>query len=157
MVVQALWGRRPTCALGIQRRDMAPCGQQSSGQVLRWRRDISSGKSQGKNCPILSPPSLPLWPPYVPYEQQVGWWVGATVLVWTQPCDFGETFMQLRALRCMSKGRSPCEKPCDVGNCEYCPKSHLKRLPSHQVTSNTCRCTGLALVNKTSFYCFHAL
>lgn len=58
MVVQVLWGRRPTCALGIQRRDMAPCGQQSSGQVLRWRRDISSGKSQGKNW-SNSQPSIP--------------------------------------------------------------------------------------------------
>lgn len=41
--------------------------------VLRWRRDISGGKSQGRTGPILSPLSLPLTATYVPYEQQ---WAG---------------------------------------------------------------------------------
>lgn len=47
--------------------------------------------------------------------------------------------------------RSPCEKPCDVGNCEYCPKSHLKRLPSHQVISKLAAATALHLLTRLHF------
>lgn len=131
-----------------QRRDMAPQGN-GRQTVLRWRRDISSGKPGLRELVHSSAPLslLPLTT-LLPYEWQWAGWVGSTVndaTLW-----FGETLCN-SGPEVHVRRRSPWEKPCDVGNCEYCLKKPPERLPSHQVISNCQLHTALHLLSRLHF------
>ena len=94
--VQLSCERRPTHVLGIHGRDKARCGQQLSGQVLRWKRNISGGKSKGKNWSNFQPSIPPTLNTLRSSWEAVGWWVRALLVsvdttpwLWGNLCAFG--------------------------------------------------------------------